>query len=187
MSGHFLGGDLDADDRDRMAREVQFLTVQAAALMGQLRRLGQPSAESRSRAKLGDLLEGIAATLEGAVSPGRVHLPKGRGLPPVRVDVEALHHVLLGLIAAALAASPEGGSVRVRAALEGRRVRVEITDTGKPVTVPSALGRGAEPTTGRALTFALAAAVLRGMGGRLEGVPRKRGNQLVLWLPAVAS
>ena len=179
MSGHFLGGELGPDERERMARDVQLLSVQAAALLGLLRRL-DASGEPTAPVEIGACLAGVAATLEGAAPPGRLRLAKGRGLPAVRARGEALHQVLVALLSGGLAS--DDGPVRLRARVEGRRLLLEVTDAG-PTVVKA---RAPNAATGRALTAALADAVLRGMGGRLRPLARRRGNAFVVSLPAVA-
>ncbi len=51
-------------------------------------------------------------------------------LPPVRADRAKLRRILLNLLSNALKFTQKGGSVEVRAAREGDRVRVAVVDTG---------------------------------------------------------
>lgn len=114
-------------------------------------------------------------------------------MPPAPVDANAVHQVLLNLLANAIEAVPAGGGrVSVRCALDARagRFTVEVEDDGPGV--PQALrGRMFEPFAsskgqrGTGLGLAVARALVERHGGGLshrDATPR--GTVLRAWFPA---
>jgi signal transduction histidine kinase len=76
----------------------------------------------------------VAAALEEAADPDhpvRVDLPSD--LPPVLADPDRLHQVLTNLLTNAAKFSPTGEHIEVRAAVDGRRVRLDVQDRGRGV------------------------------------------------------
>ena len=182
MSGHFLGTELSARERAAMSRDVERLTSQAAALLGQIRPLTEGTSDRRTRVKVAAVLRGLASSVEGAVADDLLRVASGRGLPEVRVDVDALHHLLVALVAAAVGDSRTGARVRVTAKSEGARVIVAVIDEAPQIELPTEPSRSLQ---GRELGLALAETTLRSMGARVRLAPRRRGNQVELSLPTV--
>lgn len=183
LSGHFLGRELAPGERIGMSRDIELLAGQAGALLAQIRPLLTTSTE-RVRVPTAALLEGIGGVVDGGVAEGRLKIARGRGLPDVRVDADAVHQLLVLLVSAALAESPPEGRVQVKARAEGRRVILSVTDDGTRLEMPP---RKVAASRGRELTLAVADVVLRGNGGRIVLAERRRGNQVELALPAVAA
>ena len=182
ISGHFLGTELSAGERESMSRDAERLTSQAAALLGQIRPLTEGSADRRARVKVAALLRGLAEALEGAIADEQLRVATGRGLPEVRVDSDAIHKVLVGLVTAAVSESGDA-RVRVTARAEGSRVILAVIDELSAIDLPKQPALHA--LRSRELGVVLADAVLRNMGGRARLAPRRRGNQVELSLPAV--
>jgi len=187
MSGHFLGGDLPAADREHMGREVEMLAALAGACIGQIRTLLGENVDRRSRLALAPILENAARTVEEVLPDAscigvRVH----KRLPDVRVDADAFHHLLvLLLIGSATARASPGVKVRVTTAREGHRVIVRVSDNGPPLhEVPTAARPGRR---GRELWLSIADAVLRVDGGAVRITPRRRGTLVELLLSAARS
>jgi signal transduction histidine kinase len=86
------------------------------------------------------------------------------------------------------AAEHGGGTVRVRVAAVGERVRFEVADDGpglpEPVSALIAAGRARRAPRGHGL--AVAAVVAARHGGRLTAAPAGAGARVVLDLPAAA-
>ena len=182
MSGHFLGTELTKPERAAMSRDVERLTSQAAALLGQMRPLTEGASDRRTRVKVAAVLHGLASAVEGAMPDDRFRVASGRGLPEVRVDAGALQHVLVALATAAVGDSKPGGRVRVTARAEGARVILAVIDEAPGIELPAEASRALR---GRELGLMLADAILRTMGARVRMAPRRRGNQVELLLPAV--
>ncbi len=180
MSGHFLASNLPAAERAALARDIERLTCQSGALLGQLRPLLDETTDHRANVSAASLLAGLAAALEGAIAPERLRVAKGRTLPEVRVDADAIHQVLIALVTAATGDSAATAAVRVTARRDGGRVILSVIDEAKKLELAHESGSSLR---GRELSFVLADAVLRTMGGRVKLGNRRRGNQIELWLP----
>lgn len=179
MSGHFLAEELSEPERLGISRDIERLMSQSAALLGELRPLLDPRRERLSRVTVASLLGAAASSLAGTVDPGRLKIAKAGGLPEVRVDAGAIHHVLIALVTSAIGDSKPASGVRITARLEGTRAIVAVIDDAPKLD----LGGAGSNQRGRELGFELADAVLRGMGGRAALAPRRRGNQVELVLP----
>jgi signal transduction histidine kinase len=179
LSAHLLGAAHAPADRLELARSQQRLAAQAGALLALLRPVlsGATAVESLA---LPGLLTALARSVEPETPPGvTLRLARGRGLPPVRADADALHHALLSLVLAALEAAVPAGSVRLTASLEGRRVVLVLSDTGPPPED----ARGAKPPRGRALLVALTDEALRACGGRVRAASTRSGARVTISLP----
>jgi PAS domain S-box-containing protein len=108
----------------------------------------------------------------------------------VATDEAMVRQVLDNLLANALDAVGEGGTVRVSTVLDGERVRVEVADTG-PGIPPETLARVFDPffTTkdpgrGAGLGLAISLTLAEALGGALtvESKPGA-GSRFRLWLP----
>jgi signal transduction histidine kinase len=179
MSGHFLAEDLVAAERVGISRDVERLMSQSAALLGQLRPLLDHHPERLARVKVASLLSTLSTSLAGAVDPDRLKVAKARALPEVRVDADAIHHVLVSLVTSAIGESEPDSKVRVTARLDGDWIAIAVIDAAPKLD----LGAAGSSRRGRELGFALADDVLKGMGGRAALGSRTRGNQVELVLP----
>ena len=181
LSSHFI---VDEEPRARaeLGRRIDRLVTEAGALLSQLGTLRRP-ARARTSIPVATLLGALEESLADGVAPERLRVAKGRGLPPVRIDMDATHALLVWLACGALGASEPEGRLRVRATQEGRRVRIRLTDEA-PTLDPAASAGGA--LRGRELAIALGAELLRERKGRLAWAPRRGGNHVDLWLPAAA-
>lgn len=76
---------------------------------------------------------GLLQDVAHQVAPGARHslvLDAAQDLPPVSCDAKRMAHVVRNLVANALKFSPDGGEVRVSAAMRGDRLRIEVSDQG---------------------------------------------------------
>jgi two-component system NtrC family sensor kinase len=102
-------------------------------------------------------------------------------LPPARIDVDSLKQVIMALAMNASQAMPTGGTLAVRASRSGRRLRLEVADSGSVVPVPRRAHlfepyATADAQRGAGLGLAIARSLLRSRGGDLVYRPRKDGN-----------
>ena len=120
----------------------------------------------------------------------RVEVETDPSVGEIATDEAMVRQVLDNLLANALDAAGEGGSVRVSTLLDGERVRVEVADTG-PGIPPETLARifdpfftTKDPGRGAGLGLAISLTVAEALGGALtvESRPGK-GSCFRLWLP----
>lgn len=114
-------------------------------------------------------------------------------MPPAPVDANAVHQVLLNLLANAIEAAPAGGArVAVRCALDAQagRFTLEVEDDG-PGVPPALRARMFEPFAsskgqrGTGLGLAVARALVERHGGALEHRDaRPHGTVMRAWFPA---
>jgi signal transduction histidine kinase len=113
----------------------------------------------------------------------------GPGLPPANVDRDLLGRALGNLVANALEAMPEGGTLRVRTAAEPPGVSVQVEDTG-PGLNEEQRTRLFTPyyTTkrgGTGLGLAIVQGIISDHGGRVQVKSEPgRGTTFTLLLPA---
>jgi two-component system phosphate regulon sensor histidine kinase PhoR len=116
------------------------------------------------------------------------------GVPTIRVDPEALRHVLANVLDNALNYTPEGGRITVRTAAEPGAVRLEVSDTGTGIGSEH-LSRvferfyRADPARSReaggtGLGLAIAKHLVEAHGGRVEALSTVgRGTTIFIVLP----
>jgi PAS domain S-box-containing protein len=114
-------------------------------------------------------------------------------LAPVQGDGGALSHALMNLAVNALDAMPGHGTLRLRTRnLPGRKVRLEVQDSGEGMT-PEVLAKAIEPfyTTkpkgkGTGLGLAMVFGTMKAHGGDLEISSRPgQGTEVLLTFPAL--
>ncbi len=116
----------EADRLQRLVQDLQELSrVEAGALELNLR-----------SARVRDLVQTAVARLKLQFADKRVGLEVdiSPDLPPVRVDGDRLHQVLLNLLGNALQYTPSGGKVRIAARAEGKEIIIQVTDSGLGVS-----------------------------------------------------
>ncbi len=91
----------------------------------------------------------------------------------LNADAEQFYRVLLNLLRNAVQAMPEGGEIRMNAALHDGRVAIEIADTGGGLSDAARAHlfeafRGGARQGGTGLGLAIARELVRGHGGELE-------------------
>lgn len=179
LSGHFLAGPLEDRDRRQLAHEIQLLCAQAGAWVALLRPLGKRKL-ALGRVEPSELLAALRRHVDELLwRPEQLKAIQGKRLPDVQVDVDAVHQLLTLLVTCALA---EGGPelrIRLEAREHARHLVLVLTDSGSSL-VPAAAQTAVR---GRELVLQVGDKILRAGGGRLEIVPRKKGNRVALYLP----
>jgi nitrogen-specific signal transduction histidine kinase len=185
LSAHLLSIEIPEEDRLSISRDIEGLVAQAGALLAHVRPLQSGANVSRVPVSLREVLSALSGALKdrrmGSVA---LSIANGRNLPDVRVDPDALFHLLLTLVRGSLEAAVPDGKVRVTAEHRGRRVILSVIDDGRQLDLDE-IRHGSAPR-GRELAVRVADAVLRPMGGRAAAELRRRGSRVDLFLPAMA-
>ncbi len=185
LSAHLLANDIAETERLSVSRDVEDLAARAGALLAQVRPLLAGATLARVRVSPAEVLMALTRALKDRRTGGAtLSIARGRKLPDVRVDPDALYHLLLTLVHGSLDAAAPNGRVRVSAKHQGRRVILSVSDDGRQVDLDE-LRRGSTPR-GRELAIRVADAVLRRMGGRAAAELQRRGTRIDLFLPAAA-
>jgi two-component system sensor histidine kinase BaeS len=127
--------DLILEETRVLERLVEDLRTLSMAESGALRLHREPT-------DVAELLREVAAGHGAQADAAGVTLDVGveEPLPPVELDPDRIRQVVGNLLANALRYTPAGGRVTVRAARDGARLAVEVSDTG-PGIAPEAIGR----------------------------------------------
>jgi hypothetical protein len=173
MSAHLLPLAGSAGERARAATELERWVAHAGELLALVRSLLSDSGGRRSRVAVAEVLGGLEQilALPGEVSGGISVAGAPRGVSHVRVDLDALHHVLLVLVRTLFAAQPEA-DVSVRAGRRGARIDFVVASTG------TCASQGAD------LALDVANAALRGSRGRVTRDKVRKGASFRVSLPA---
>lgn len=156
---------------------ISELTDRAGALVALVRPLLSPPPSSVPMLDPLELLEALQHRLDGARV--RVELKSAVDLPGVEVEGEILQHLMLADLFAALEDLPERERVRVAAesSPEGVTFMLEVPGEATMDASPRKL-------TGRALTRALAAAILGKRGGSVAASGYDAGQRVRFSVPA---
>jgi two-component system NtrC family sensor kinase len=190
----------EALDNRKFAQALEILerdqkvTREAAERIGQivqsLKGFVRLDASSVESADLNQGLQHTLTLLEHEYH-GRIKVVLELGdIPPVLTDLRELNQVFMTLLKNAGEAISEQGTVTVRTALEGRRVLIEIADTGEGMdtaTLTSVfettfVGKGTRVKSGLGLPAAYNIVTKAGGEIRAESEPGK-GTFFRVWLP----
>jgi signal transduction histidine kinase len=158
-------------------------------LVEKLLSFGQPPTLTLSAFSIDPLVNEPLALLEDQCRKKNIRIVKESGsLPEVEGDAEQLSQVFMNLILNAVQAMPRGGTLFVKANLEGARIMVKVSDTGAGIP-PGELDKVFDPffTTkaeGSGMGLAVAYRIVKDHGGDIivESDPGK-GAAFTLWLP----
>lgn len=119
---------------------LQDMVISLTRLVGDLRDLSLADVGRLSLSlaplDLGALIADLRENMEPVAADKGIELAAtvAPDLPPVSADAERMRQVLVNLLANALHYTPRDGRVAVRAWVDGRRVLVEVTDTGPGIS-----------------------------------------------------
>jgi C4-dicarboxylate-specific signal transduction histidine kinase len=183
LSAHLLSTDGVEAERIAACRDIEDLAAMAGTLLAQVRPLLAGATITRVPVSPAEVLMALNRALKDRdIGGAQLSIASGRNLPDVRVDPDALYHLLLMLIHGSLEAVAPGGRVRISARHQGRRVILSVIDNGRQVDLREI--RHAVAPRGRELAIRVADAVLRLMGGRASAELQRRGTRIDLFLPA---
>ena len=182
-------------------RPIYDETLLLSRLVGDLRdlataeagRLPLERAPLEPAALLAAVVREFGSTAEAAGVALTVHAPAG--LPTVLGDAQRLGQVLGNLLANALRYTPQGGSIALSAATEGRWVRLDVADTGAgiaPEDLPLVFERFYRADRARhrdaghsGLGLAIARQLVEAHGGTLSATSQLgQGSVFTVRLPA---
>jgi signal transduction histidine kinase len=181
----------------RYAAEMRRSTDQLTRMVDDLFELAQLEAGAieleASRAALGDVVANAIAAVEPAAAAKGLVLDADLGAAAAAPCSPRLERVLQNLLSNAVRHTPADGTVRVRAALDGGRLAVEVADTGEGIAAED-LSRVFEPFfradparsgPGSGLGLALAKRIVEALGGSItaESAPAS-GSRFAVVLPA---
>lgn len=181
LSAHLLAS-AEGGDRERMAGEVERMAARGGALLAHLRPLRRDPADCETLpVPAAQILDGLVQALaDGA--PGALSLETSlEGLPPVLVDPEAVHRVLVSLALSALSSLGPAMSMELGTRREETALVLMLSDAGPALDLVE-LERPA-PRSSRELALRLADAVLRRFGGHLAVGSGAEGSLTEVWLP----
>ena len=171
MSAHLMP-DAPAAERRAAAAELERWVAHAGELLALARPVVGASRAGRTRVSVAEVLAGVGhVLLEPDELSGSLEIAAPpRGVPDLRVDLDALHHVLRVLVRTLRATQGEG-AITLRAGRRGGRVDFLVeSDASRP-------GRGV------ALAITIADAALRPDGGRVTQDATRRGTRYRVSLP----
>jgi C4-dicarboxylate-specific signal transduction histidine kinase len=182
LQAHLLDESLGARELAEASLEIDELCARSGALLAQLRPLLSPPPAAARAVAMAPLLHDVARSLDEQGLRGvALALEAPEDLPEVRAASEVLHPLLFTLAFGALEASRPAGRVRLSAVASEREVSILVEDAvglDEPLS-----GWRDQPRRGRVLGCALAGALARKLGGRLDVVDLDPGTRIEVAVP----
>lgn len=182
LSAHLIGRETDPSRIRADAEDIDTVATQAGAIVAHLRPLLMDDPASRLYI---DPCEVLAAVERAVTQPPprgpALDLHSQGDLPDVRVDADALHHLIVTLVLGAWEASPPDGRVRVAAEVDEGMVVVAVVDAGRPYEAESEDTRVGP--RGRGLVLDVAATLVGRWGGSVYVDAGEGGTRVELRLP----
>jgi two-component system sensor histidine kinase KdpD len=191
LSAHLLNHEVGGGEDDRSGG-LEDISAQAGCLLAHVRPLLVNAAASRIPVAPANLLEAFQRALHDEPRDrARIEVELPAELPAVRVDPDALHHVLLTLARAARDSEREPSRSGRRIRVSSRRVgaRVAFVIAGAARLRPAVVSRGAGATLrGTELAIEIAHALVERDGGTVTlraDAADAAGSEVRLSFPAV--
>jgi len=189
-------------EKNGMRREQSFTKVmldeieRINGLVGELLLLSKPRELRMEHIDMGDLIAAMAPLIESETLLHDIQFRYECGpVPPVQADREGLKQVFYNLVKNAIDAMSEMGggtlSILMRYEEEGRRVRVEVRDTGPGIPhylldrIFDAFFTTKE--TGTGLGLPIAQRLINDVGGKIKVTSKGFGTTVTVELPALYS
>jgi hypothetical protein len=174
------------EDDPGMARALEDLSAQAGWLLSHVRPLLTDDPKSRIDVSPSSVLGAVARALRagsGAGSPPEVEMP--HELPEVRLDPDALHHVLLTLVRSGQETMEGGKETVLSARQKGGSIVFTVRDGAARTRVKG--GSSVGPPRTRVLALEIARALARRDGGSLTSRVTLGGLEIGLAFPVARS
>jgi nitrogen-specific signal transduction histidine kinase len=178
LSAHLLSR--TAEEGEGMPEALEDLAAQAGWLLSHVRPLLADDRESRIPVSPSSVLEAVARALRDGPE-----VEVAEDLPEVRVDPDALHHVLLTLVRSGYESKEGSKEAVVSARRRGRSVVFTVRDHA--VRAPGRRSPTAAPLRGRLLALKIAKALAVRDGGALTTRNTADGQEVSLSFPAVST
>ncbi len=163
MHTHLIDSEAGAAELANVAATIAELSSRTGSLLAQIGPLLSPASDAPHPVAVADVLSGLGRDLEESCETRvRFEAEPAAGLPKAAIDSDPLHHILLTAIYQALEDCEPDGVVTVSAAEAGEVLAFAVEGEGGIEEDASGALRG------RTLAHAVAAAILRERGGRID-------------------
>ena len=182
LSAHLIGRETDPSRIRADAEDIDTVARQAGAIVAHLRPLLTGARASRLHVDPREILAAVERAVTQPAPRGPVlDLRSQGGLPYLRVDADALHHLIVTLVLGAWEASLPDGRVCVTAEVNEGELVFAVTDTGGPYDAETPDARVGP--RGRGLVLDVAATLVGRWGGGVYVETGEAGTRVELRLP----
>jgi signal transduction histidine kinase len=182
LSAHLIGRETDPSRIRADAEDIDTVASQAGAIVAHLRPLLTDAPASRFHVDPREILAAVERAVTQPAPRGPLLDLRSQGdLPDLRVDADALHHLIVTLVLGAWEASPPDGRVRVAAEVDEGELVFAVTDTGRPYDAETPDARVGP--RGRGLVLDVAATLVGRWGGGVYVETGEAGTRVELRLP----
>jgi signal transduction histidine kinase len=181
MHTHLIDGEASAQELASVATTIGELSSRMGSLLAQVRPLLSPTSPQPLSVDPLDVLDGVSSGIEESCEERvRFNLKSAVNLPSAEIDPEPLHHILVTAIYQALEESAPDGKVTVSTELSGGSLVFVVEGEG-PLEEP-----GGAVLRGRALSHAVAQAIIQERGGKAAVSAQGGGSRFEVIVPAAS-